>query len=243
MVRSLLILCSLLAAAPARAITRTIMEGTQAGNQAVFVSTKTGSVYVRTAGTMTVSGNAFSVGTSSFVVAGGSVTVAYRLQAGSLLTTASVTASGFFGDGSGLTGLPSAGVAQYAKVNDITGSTTETTSFKLCYATVTITASGTRPVEVYYSGSITQAGSAGRYCVINILQDGAFISPYSSTIGMGAGVTSSAGGFGNASTRRTLAAPAAGSRSWCISMISPFGDACTFTYSSAHGNEFGVTEL
>lgn len=241
--RLLLLLSSLLLSSSAFAQRRMVAEGLQAGNNAIFVSTPTGSVYIRTAGTMTVAGNAFSVGTSSFVVAGGSATVAYRLQAGSVLTTASVTASGFFGDGSGLTNLPSAGVAQSSKTFNLTGSTTETTTFRICYATGTITASGTRPVQVYYAGSITQAGSAGRYCLITFLQDGAHISPYTATVGMGSAVTSSAGGFGNGSTSRVFPAPSAGSHSWCISMISPFGDACTFTYSSAHGNEFGVTEL
>ncbi len=53
--------------------------------------------------TMTVQGNAFSVGTSSFVVSGGSTTVAYRLTAGNISATgniisnSSVSASGLFG--------------------------------------------------------------------------------------------------------------------------------------------------
>ncbi len=59
--------------------------------------------YGVTAGSVAITGNSFTVGASSFVVAGGSATVGYRLSAGSLLTTASATASGFFGDGSGLT--------------------------------------------------------------------------------------------------------------------------------------------
>lgn len=241
--RSLLLLCSLALALPAQAQRRSVMEGLQAGNSAIFVSTPTAAVYVRTAGTMTVSGNAFSVGTSSFVVAGGSATVAYRMQAGSFLTTSSSTASAFFGDGSNLTNLPSASVAQSSKTYNLTGTTTATTNFDICYATGTITASGTRPVQVYYSGSITQAGASGRYCVISFMQDGAHIAPYTRTVGMGAGVTSSAGGFGTATNVRVFPAPSAGSHAWCISMISPFGDACTFTFASAHGNEFGVTEL
>lgn len=134
-------------------------------------------------------------------------------------------------------------VAQSSKTFNLTGTTSATTNFDICYATGTITASGTRPVQVYYAGSITQAGAAGRYCLISFMQDGAHISPYDRTTGMGAAVTSSAGGFGNGSTSRVFPAPSAGEHSWCISMISPFGDACTFTYSSAHGNEFGVTEL
>lgn len=134
-------------------------------------------------------------------------------------------------------------VAQSSKTFNLTGTTSATTNFDICYATGTITASGTRPVQVYYAGSITQAGAAGRYCVISFMQDGAHISPYTRTVGMGAAVTSSAGGFGNGSTSRVFPAPSAGSHSWCIALISPFGDACTFTYSSAHGNEFGVTEL
>jgi hypothetical protein len=102
---------------------------------------------------------------------------------------------------------------------------------------------GNAPVQVHYSGSITASGAAGHYCVLNILQDGAFISPYSSTVGMGAAVTSSAGGFGNGTMVKVFPAPSAGSHSWCLSMIAPFGDTCTFTFASAHGNQFGVTEL
>jgi hypothetical protein len=64
---------------------------------------------VGTTGTFT--GSSFSVGTSSFVVAGGSATVGYRMQAGSFLTTASMTASGFFGDGSALSNVPGGNVS------------------------------------------------------------------------------------------------------------------------------------
>lgn len=93
MVRYLLTLCSLLIASPVFA-GRALMEAIPATNNAITVSTATGSVYVRTGGTMTVDGNAFSVGTSSFVVFGGSATVANRL-----------TAKSFAGEGSNITGV------------------------------------------------------------------------------------------------------------------------------------------
>lgn len=51
-----------------------------------------------TVGTAVVQGNAFSVGTASFTVVGGSATVAYLM-----------TARAFAGDGSALTGLPASG--------------------------------------------------------------------------------------------------------------------------------------
>jgi len=71
-----LILIALMFALPHSAnAAKAVMEGMQATNSAIFISTVTGSVYVRTAGTVTVSGNAFSVGGSSFVVQGGEVTI------------------------------------------------------------------------------------------------------------------------------------------------------------------------
>lgn len=49
------------------------MENLAATNNAIFISTGASNVYVQTAGTMTVLGNAFSVGVSTLVVKGGSV--------------------------------------------------------------------------------------------------------------------------------------------------------------------------
>lgn len=69
----LLLLSSLIINAPAHAQRRALMEGLQASNNALYVSTGTGNVYVQTAGTMTVKGNAFSIGTSTLVVTGGNV--------------------------------------------------------------------------------------------------------------------------------------------------------------------------
>lgn len=68
--------------------------------------------------TLTIQGSAFSVGVSSFIVAGGSATLAYQFGPGSISMTgssgtftnqSSVTASAFFGSGASLTGIPSTG--------------------------------------------------------------------------------------------------------------------------------------
>lgn len=64
-----------LAAVPSAAQRRTVMEGLAASGNAIYISTSSGSVYVRTAGTMTVDGNALSVGGSTFAVTGGNVGV------------------------------------------------------------------------------------------------------------------------------------------------------------------------
>ncbi|MDD5302038.1 MAG: hypothetical protein PHS14_02930 [Elusimicrobia bacterium] len=76
---------------------------TGGGGLLVTYGTDLGSATIRgqetVVGTMTVKGNAFSVGGSSFTVAGGSATVAYTITAGY-----------FNGDGSGLTNLPTAGI-------------------------------------------------------------------------------------------------------------------------------------
>lgn len=156
-----------------------------------------------------------------------------------VLMKASATASGFFGDGSALTNISAVSTVTY----NLTGATTETTNFKVCYATGTLTLLAGTQVQVTYSGDITNSGAAGQYCVINFLQDGAFISPASSTIGMGKSNNASAGGSGNATTVRVFPSPGAGSHSWCVSMISPFGATCTFTSSAVLGNQFSVTEL
>lgn len=236
------LLCSLfllIGPATAHAQRRMVAEGLPTGADALYVSTgPTARVYFST---RAYAGGIATVGifTSSNAVISDTATGNKIV----LYSTGSVTARSFVGDGSLLTNVPTGAVAQSSKTLNLTGTTTATTNFDICYATGTITASGTRPVMVYYAGSITQAGSAGRYCLISFMQDGAHISPYTRTVGMGGAVTSSAGGFGNGSTTRVFPAPSAGSHAWCISMISPFGDACTFTYSSAHGNEFGVTEL
>lgn len=223
--RLLLILSSLILCAPAQAQRRMIAEGLAASNNTVFIDTAS----IRF-------GVGLSTPSSRFHVHNGDVRIS---------TSAGAASRGIiFQDGTTqATAASTPAVAQSSKTFNLTGTTTATTNFDICYASGTITASGTRPVQVYYAGSITQAGAAGRYCLISFMQDGAHIAPYSRTVGMGAAVTSSAGGFGNGSTSRVFPAPSAGSHSWCISMISPFGDACTFTYSSAHGNEFGVTEL
>lgn len=219
----LLLLSSL--AVPAAAQRKTVMEGLAASNNTVYIDTAAASV-----------GFSTSVPTSKLHVHNGDIRISTGVGAASRGI--------IFQDGTTQTTAASTpAVAQSSKTFNLTGTTTATTNFDICYATGTITASGTRPVQVYYAGSITQAGAAGRYCVISFMQDGAHITPYTRTVGMGAAVTSSAGGFGNGSTTRVFPAPSAGSHAWCISMISPFGDACTFTYSSAHGNEFGVTEL
>ncbi len=157
-----------------------------------------------------------------------------------VLMKASATASGFFGDGSALTGLP---VAQTTITYNLGGATTETTNFKVCYGTGTLTFGGTAPVAVFYSGDITNSGAAGTYCIINFLLDGAFISPASSLVGMGKSNNAAAGGSGNAATLRLFPNPGAGSHSYCISLISPFGTTCTFSTGGTYGNQFGVVEL
>jgi len=78
----------------------------------------TGPLTMLGASTITVSGSAFSVGVSSFVVSGGSATVAYQLTAGS-----------FVGNGAGLTGLSGTDSTKVAKTGDtMTGQLTNTST-------------------------------------------------------------------------------------------------------------------
>lgn len=237
--RLLFSLFVLIGPATAHAQRRMVAEGLPTGADALYVSTgPTARVYFST--------RAYGGGISSVGQFTSSNTVLSDTATGNkivLYSTGSVTALSFVGDGSLLTNLNTGAVAQSSKTYNLTGSTSEPNEFKVCFATGTITASGTRPIQVSYSGSITASGAAGHYCVVNFLQDGAFISPYTYTVGMGAAVTVSAGGFGNGTTVRVFPAPSAGEHSWCISMRAPFGDTCTFSYGSSHGNEFSVTEL
>ena len=126
---------------------------------------------------------------------------------------------------------------------NLSAATTETTNFNICYGTGTLTLSAGTQVQVAYSGDITNSGAAGTYCIIIFLQDGAFISPASRTVGMGKSNNAAAGGSGNGTTVRVFPSPGAGSHSWCASMISPFGTTCTFSTGGAYGNQFSVTEL
>ena len=89
----------------------------------------TGNLTMLNGSTITITGNAFSVGTTSFTVAGGSATVGYSLTAGSLITNgpmgfitsaSSITASAFFGYGGNLTGLPSSEANTYASSKTFT---------------------------------------------------------------------------------------------------------------------------
>ena len=87
----LLLLLSSLCVVPAQAQRRAVMEGLAASSNAIYISTVSGSVYVRTAGTMTVAGNAFSVGGSTLVISNGNITVGASGTAFSVISTVTYT--------------------------------------------------------------------------------------------------------------------------------------------------------
>lgn len=249
-----LALCSVLLVSASSAATtrRAVMESLPTTGSSIFISTSAARICVgcvNPATTLDVSGTSqFGTTVKSTVSTAGDWTGALNADitlsgpSGFLTTGSSVTASAFFGNGSGLTGV-AASVAQATITYNLSGATAETTNFKLCYGTGTLTTGGTAPVVVFYSGDITNSGAAGTYCIINFLQDGAFISPATNAIGMGKSNNAAAGGSGNASTFRVFPAPSSGSHSWCVSMISPFGTTCTFSTGGTYGNQFGVIEL
>lgn len=266
----LLRLSSLLAISAHSAARPAVMEGLATTNTTIYISTGNSRVGIGTnspaqtldvrgniVGTSSVTANAFFGNgsaltgiTSSGVTAtssptwSGNHTFLHTVTVSSnIVASSSITGTAFFGDGSALTNLPSSPVAQSSFTYGLNGATTETTNFTTCYASGTLTTGGTAPIAVFYSGDITSSGAAGTYCVINFLQDGAYISPASKTIGMGKAASASAGGAGNGTTVRIFPAPSAGSHSWCVSLISPFGATCTFTNTSVLGNQFGVVEL
>ena len=251
MARLLPLLCSLFLATTAQAQRRAVMENLATTGTSIFISSTQQRVGIGTAAPVAlldVNGAAsigFSVSKTT-VDSGGGVTMAANADltvsgpTGYITAGASVTASAFFGHGAALTGLP---VAQTTVTYNLSGATTETTNFKVCYGTGTLVLSAGTQVQVVYSGDITNSGAAGTYCIINFLQDGAFILPATNAIGMGKSNNAAAGGSGNATTVRVFPSPGAGSHSWCISMISPFGTTCTFSTGGAYGNQFSVTEL
>lgn len=115
--------------------------------------------------TITVKGNAFSVGTASFTVVGGSATVAYGITAGNFsatgptgnfTTASSVTASGLFGNGSGITGVAKSGAN-----SDITSLTGPLTINAGTTGTALAVSSGAFLFNVYGSSVVLYAPAGG----------------------------------------------------------------------------------
>lgn len=84
-----------------------------------------------------------------------------------------------------------------------------------CVSTVTITSYGNK-IAVSFNGSVQSSGS-GNVVVLNVLQDGSYVGPYTTTIGMNSCQTYTSNAPCPISFRVIISAPAAGSHSYCLS--------------------------
>lgn len=131
------------------------------------------------------------------------------------------------------------GSSNYATTTTgLSGTWTNTTFTSPCLSTVTITTSG-NPVGVFFSGTLSDNGNGGNE-FMNILQDGAFPLPYSSTLGTSAVDIANATAESTASFYVVLAAPSAGSHSYCL-MTRSAGN--TGSFGSHSQPVFGAMEL
>jgi hypothetical protein len=119
-------------------------------------------------------------------------------------------------------------------------------SFSVCGATLTVTTKG-NPVAIWFSGQVGSSVNA-KNCLVSVLQDGAYIAPWTSQKGMGTSMQSTSTGVGNASTvsfyLKTPTAPSAASHSFCLSVAQDGGgQTCSVGGSSTSVAQFGVAEI
>ena len=117
--------------------------------------------------------------------------------------------------------------------------------FQVAVATLTITTTGGR-VRMYFSGSVT--GSASQtICGFNVIQDGAFISPWTAALGMTRGYTGTGGaglvmvsGFSTV----TPTAPSAASHTYGLQMNADGTNTCSIVGGTlATVSQFCVEEI
>lgn len=189
-------------------------------------------------GTMTVQGNAFSVGGTTFSVAGGSVTLGGRLNA---------AAAGIkWADGSTST-TASSGSGSNVDVTSCTtggfGGTWTNTAFGTALTTATFTASGTHKVRVTLNASVENSAQYNSVAA-TFLQDGAFVSPNSSTVASKYIVLGVAGGSGDSNINFdvVIPAPSAGSHSYAL-VMRVGGGTGSFTGATLASHQFCVEEV
>lgn len=153
----------------------------------------------------------------------------------------SVTASAFFGNGSQLSGISGNLAASTTTVIPTTSSNQAT--FITCIATVTLTTTGSK-VQVYWSGILNQSGysSTNVRTKFNVLQDGAYVAPYTSVLG----ITGWADGGQNyhdaVGSAIFQTAPSAASHSYCLSLANDSAVALVFD-AAFSSPTFGVIEV
>lgn len=97
------------------------------------------------------------------------------------------------------------------------------TSFGVCFATVVITTGGQGRIRIGASGM--WQSSYGNYSALNVLQDGQFVAPYSSSLGIQAMQGTYGGASVSLGVNFLLPAPSAGQHSYCLTGRSASGSA------------------
>lgn len=130
--------------------------------------------------TVTIQGNAFSIGGSSFTVYGGSATLSYKITIGSLESTNAIKIDS------------TTNIDNESSVNPpAEGGSASATQFSVCIATVSLTTYGSA-VRISFDGN-ARNNSSGDECDLYILQDSAFIN-LGTNINPISRITSPAGG-------------------------------------------------
>lgn len=151
----------------------------------------------------------------------------------------SVTANSFYGDGSHLTGIGNGISSTTTAGQGGFNFTTTQAAFSLCATTLTITTNG-GPVAVWFSGAGASSQVTLSTIGLSVLQDGAFVSGYSSSVGFSAFSPTINTQEGNLGFYNVIAAPASGTHSYCLTAKISGG---TFSFDQADtAPQFGVKE-
>lgn len=157
-----------------------------------------------------------------------------------LSSTLTVNGQAIFTSSLTVRGLIFGNVSASTSTTGIPEATFTNTTFDRCVtgSTVTMTTTG-RPVVVWFTGSTSiNAAVTG---AVSFMQDGAFVSPLSSSIGV-LGVGTSVDTEVNASFHFLVSSIAAGSHSWCLAVKTPSGT-LTVKNDTLRINQFGAYEM
>lgn len=123
------------------------------------------------------------------------------------------------------------------------GFSTTQTSFLVAFSTLTITTHGGR-VRMIFTGAIGNDSNGAR-CLASVLQDGQYIAPWTSTIGMSQAMQSTSSTEPNINTQTfdnvTPTAPSAGSHSYSLTSLAS-SSTCRLSTSGGTYAQFCVKE-
>lgn len=180
-----------------------------------------------------------NAGTGAITVTGGitagSGAVAIINQTGKIPALSSTYFASL--DGSNLTGIDN---ATSSTTYSLGSPAAAQTAFGVCTTTLTVTTTGNR-VLVWFNGTGTTSSVTGSTMGLNVLQDGAFLTGFSSSVGMSAGTNATNLLNTNLSFSVLLPAPSAASHSYCLTSKSSAGN-FSFDATDVQG-QFGVKEV